>query len=238
MKKITIFLSLALLTSSLFSQIIIKEADCNNAYNDGDTVLVTADEEFYFSIYNASDSSITYQVVVTDATFPAGSEWLDFCVAGSCSWLLPTDELPKIFPSENTQVNLAPETCDSEPHIIYHSGTAVDDFIVKIKFEHTYVPEDTVVLFFKYDYSLADINSVHKNNGISISPNPASSQVFVTYDVENSEYVELYDIKGNLIQQFSVNSDRGDFYMNTMYLPEGIYLIKIGNASKKLAIKH
>lgn len=230
MKKFVFFAFLIFITNNLFSQILVKASDCETVYNNGDTVYIDADHEFVFSVFNAHPTDLTYKAVVTNIYVPADALGVEICTAGVCA--TPTE--PQDI---GTGVTIGADSCDAG-HINYMSNNSTEDCYVQLKFVNINDDSDTSSICFMYDYSLADVSHIEQNNNITITPNPATNQIFITYNVLNSEYVELYDIKGSLLQQFSVNSAKGNFYMNTSYLPNGIYIIKIGSESKKFAIRH
>ncbi|MBN2662492.1 MAG: T9SS type A sorting domain-containing protein [Bacteroidales bacterium] len=230
MKKIIFFAFLVFVTNSVFSQILVKASDCETVYNNGDTIYINADQEFNFSVYNAHTTDLTYKAIVTHIYIPADAIGVEVCTAGTCA--TPTGPQDIGF-----GITIGADSCDAG-HLNYWSNSSIQDFFMRLKFVNTNDDTDTATICFMYDYSLAGVPSVVTENNITIAPNPASNQVFITYDVLNSEYVELYDIKGSLLQQFSINSAKGNFYMNTSYLPNGIYIVKIGNESKKFAIRH
>jgi hypothetical protein len=86
--------------------------------------------------------------------------------------------------------------------------------------------------------SLSTQNNVVEDSGVTLHPNPAKNEVFITIKtsaVTNKLVVSIYDIAGRKISQQVINISNES--INTSNLSDGVYIIKgegIGiNFSKK-----
>lgn len=79
------------------------------------------------------------------------------------------------------------------------------------------------------------------NNIINVYPNPTSANIYVEYaflnNNNNAHYIEIYGVKGNLIDKIELSQTVGLFtYSKT--LAAGNYIIKVGeNYSQKITVQ-
>lgn len=228
MKKIVLFIALILVVSNAFSQIQVRATDCSTVYNNEDTLYINADEEYGFRVFNAHATDLTYKAILTQINLPADALFIEICTAGVCA--TPTEPI-----DIGSGVTIAADSCDPA-HVNYISNGSAEDMFVRLKFVNINDANDTASICIMYDAPEGIENTVIVDNRINIAPNPVTNQAFVTYDVDNSSIIELFDINGRLIQQFSATSTKNEFYMNTSYLSNGVYMLKIGDATKKFAV--
>lgn len=78
----------------------------------------------------------------------------------------------------------------------------------------------------------------------SISPNPASQQVNITFAEAGTGQVrvELYTVLGQKVASVAHSLREGALVLNTSALPEGFYLVKVSSGEhsfvKRLKIQH
>ncbi len=79
-----------------------------------------------------------------------------------------------------------------------------------------------------------DISAVHNlssdSQSISLYPNPASSEVFIS-GIEGKQTVEIYSISGVLVMKASVENGSA---VNISSLRQGIYIVKVDGKTVKL----
>ena len=82
------------------------------------------------------------------------------------------------------------------------------------------------------------INDQHRlTSSLTVSPNPASGQALVTFDLlENTNIrVQLFDLSGKLIKQVfagNLSSGKNQVEVDTQTLAAGTYLLKVSNGSR------
>ena len=101
----------------------------------------------------------------------------------------------------------------------------------------TYVWEQTVEPVTVYDGVIESMNS-----GLSLYPNPAVSETFVTMANAGVSTVSVYDIQGRLISKDSVNAMAGEkVRLSTATLNSGVYFVTVSDDSAvrtaKLVVK-
>lgn len=103
-----------------------------------------------------------------------------------------------------------------------------------------YVEDQDLVRFGTYgrgiwDFSIiSDVSTANETaNVFNAYPNPVVGASF-TLELANNELVQIFDLNGKLI--FSKQLKQGNNVINTSEYKNGVYLLKIGNQTKKLII--
>lgn len=123
----------------------------------------------------------------------------------------------------------------------------VDDFRVKFEFEsgggNNFFLDDINV----YPFGPSDLNVEEQNSleGLSLYPNPATTEATLEYDVKNAEetQVTVIDVLGNVIQQHKIESKAGKnvVHISTIDMSAGVYMVKVNEGSadktKRLIVK-
>ncbi len=81
-----------------------------------------------------------------------------------------------------------------------------------------------------------------QDNTLSIYPNPAVNETFVTVDNAGMNTVSVYDMQGRLISTMSVDAMAGEqVRLSTEMLNSGVYFVTVSNESAvrtaKLVVK-
>ncbi len=233
MKKNMFFILFLFLFNSVFSQIAFKDKDCNEIIPNGDTAYLELAQggaaEIQFNVFNGYSVDTIYQIYLTHLYLPAGSEGLEVCAAGGCA--MPTEPMQIGFDNRSIGAN----SCE-EAHILYYPGTSDEDFYARLKVVNPQDANDTSAVHFIYELpaSLKNANS----DLITFYPVPADNYVNISYQTEDNQNLEIYNVSGKLIQNISLNFTKGNFYLNVSYLPAGIYIAKIGLERKKFVVTH
>lgn len=84
-----------------------------------------------------------------------------------------------------------------------------------------------------------NLDTVEQNQrGYLIYPNPADKYINIpTQMIKSGEEIQLLNLSGQLIYQ-STKKTETDLKVDTSYLPNGIYVIRIGQHSQKIIIQH
>ncbi|GHU85825.1 hypothetical protein FACS1894153_1740 [Bacteroidia bacterium] len=86
-----------------------------------------------------------------------------------------------------------------------------------------------------------------ESDNIIVYPNPAKDIINVKLELSNEQYenienkiIEIYDIMGHLKLKYHINSINSinSINIDVSMLPEGMYILKYGNLSKKIEIKN
>ncbi|WP_276502572.1 T9SS type A sorting domain-containing protein [Terrimonas pollutisoli] len=73
-------------------------------------------------------------------------------------------------------------------------------------------------------------------NRVNVYPNPAKNKLYITGDVSTVHNIWLLDVSGKLLWQKNITPSPVSLEVDLPVLPAGIYLLKIGDALKKLSI--
>lgn len=89
-----------------------------------------------------------------------------------------------------------------------------------------------------YNCSTLAVEDVKKQNGISVFPNPTSGFVTIQ-NTKNSDLktVEIYNVAGQLINNFKLNSGTNKASLDMSQLLNGTYILKVKSESEKNTVK-
>ena len=89
-----------------------------------------------------------------------------------------------------------------------------------------------------YNCSTLAVEDVKKQNGISVFPNPTSGFVTIQ-NTKNSDLktVEIYNVAGQLIKNFKLNSGTNKASMDMSQLLNGTYILKVKSESENNTVK-
>lgn len=89
-----------------------------------------------------------------------------------------------------------------------------------------------------YNCSTLAVEDVNKQNGISVFPNPTSGFVTIQ-NTKNSELktVEIYNVAGQLIKNFKLNSGTNKASLDMSQLLNGTYILKVKSESENNTVK-
>lgn len=89
-----------------------------------------------------------------------------------------------------------------------------------------------------YNCSTLAVEDVKKQNGISVFPNPTSGFVTI-HNTKNSDLktVEIYNVAGQLIKDFKLNSGTNKASLDMSQLLNGTYILKVKSESENNTVK-
>lgn len=89
-----------------------------------------------------------------------------------------------------------------------------------------------------YNCSTLAVADVQKQNGISVFPNPTSGFVTIQ-NTKNSDLksVEIYNVAGQLIKNFNLNSGTSKASLDMSQLMNGTYILKVKSESENNTVK-
>ncbi len=97
---------------------------------------------------------------------------------------------------------------------------------------------DTTGIVYSDGYLLRNSYIDVPGQKISIYPNPANNELFISFkDNTPEQTIKLLDMQGNLIQE-KIRKTTGLIKINTSSLPQGNYIIKCGKFSKQITVVH
>lgn len=86
-------------------------------------------------------------------------------------------------------------------------------------------------------YLVANERNLGLNNALKIYPNPGNSKITLEYSENNHGFVEIKDAYSRIVKTIPLpRSDNHIMEIDISDLINGIYLVKIGNQSKQLAV--
>ena len=86
--------------------------------------------------------------------------------------------------------------------------------------------------------SIYDAVNENKENGLSIYPNPAVNETFVTVEYSGLNTVSVYDLQGRVVSKVDVNATAGEqVRISTEMLNSGMYFVTVSSDSAVRAAK-
>jgi hypothetical protein len=80
------------------------------------------------------------------------------------------------------------------------------------------------------------LNWSQKNDRFTLYPNPASHQVVITGDLSAITRIRLIDASGKLTWDKKIVNNTGSIIVDLSSLQAGVYIMQIGNETKKLVV--
>jgi hypothetical protein len=102
---------------------------------------------------------------------------------------------------------------------------------------------DTTLYINTNDYNVScfnyitSINEMTNNDLITISPNPASSEITVSGRQEAVGSIDVYNTLGEKVYTSPITDNRSPITVNIAALPTGMYFAEIGTAKGKVEKK-
>ncbi len=232
MKKILTFLFALAITFNTYGQLEVLDSAGTVTYNDGDTLQLTPEQAFYVNVHNAGTDTVNLICLADEVILQSGtSAEFNVCANNVCATVTEPGQI-------GNEIALAPDSLSTADALYLPMGADSSAFLA-LKFVDRDNPDDAVTLYFLYDAnSGAVLNSVESNESITLYPMPANDLMTVNYDVEKVSNIEIFDFNGKKIQTIPVQEAKGSIFMNTAYLSDGVYFLKIGDVAKKFVVKH
>jgi hypothetical protein len=248
MKKKFLLINLFLMTFASFSQSLHILKDKVDVTNTVITIPITPGQktETEFSIFNPTNSAITYQVNRTILNPPMNDSCaaLYFCAGKFC--FLPNTDItwtpkaaPISIPAQGTMPNgngtfgifahydVCPKVCN-DLYVYYRvynvAANMKDTAYVEIRYTCTNGIKN-------YSNPVAFISNAY--------PNPASSEFSLNYDLYSLSMGEILiqDIVGKEMQRAKLTDNKGSILINTSELPTGIYFYSLMENNNKICTK-
>jgi hypothetical protein len=187
------------------------------------TVDTSASGDFQFNLKNTTSSSISIKVkkrVISNS----GSDVITFCLGSNC-YASTTTLSPAVPISANSFLSggfLTDFTATNVPntasvvYTVFNSATPSDSISTTINYN---VTATTGIKQFANNYSISNI-----------APNPASSFVSVTYDLNNVNLpasVKIYNMLGALVKTVPLETYTNNTKIDINSLEEGIYVYSV-----------
>jgi len=181
-------------------------------------------------LYLTSETTDNIVFQVTNTTQPDGAQNI-FCVGTHC--YAPNFSQP------------ATESLDGNEALLildYKTNGTTESAVVDYKI---YQEGDESVSFtfsIAYDNTTA-IEDITTTRVLSAYPNPANSNVNISYDSHEDAQIILYNIVGNPVKKFDISAGSETLNIETSELSSGTYFYSISSQSgltetKRLVIKH
>ncbi len=74
------------------------------------------------------------------------------------------------------------------------------------------------------------------NDGFELYPNPANTQFLVALDGPSGQWAMMHDASGRIVRSSLLRTDRE--VLDVADLPDGLYMIRIGSAARRLIVRH
>jgi hypothetical protein len=193
---------------------------------------------YMFNVKNTSSSSVTIQAkkyVISNV----GGNLTTFCIGSLCYGATTT---------QSGNVTIAANSTIPPPHATSTFGlsTDFDAFVssgtAKVMYTifNTSNVSDSISVIINYNLTAAaGIESVANNYYVSnISPNPASTNISLNYDLKNSMQpasVKIYNMLGTLVKTVALDAYANNTKIDITALEDGLYFYSVvvgGNAVK------
>lgn len=269
MKKVLLSVFATIIASMGFAQSLQLIDPELNADVTGDTIFMSVDKagldtmfipptiKVYVKNVNSSDLSVYLKRYELDPIVDSTSNY--FCWGATCLGDDKTGNQPIRF-GEPTDTTIVPagdtnKTLASyyEPNN-YYTGTPFNKVYMYGKMGFRYVvfdrnnPNDSASVILMYNIQeVVGVDEISKvDYDLSVGPNPAIDQLNVNYKLNNNyaqQFLEVYDLLGNLVKISSLNGPSGRLELNVSDLNAGIYFYRlrldgVQTASQKLVIAH
>lgn len=184
---------------------------------------------FMFNVRNTSSSAVSVYVkkyVISNA----GGNLTTFCI-GSLCYGSSTTQSGNVSIAANTTIPPAHATgtfgLSTDFDAFASSGTAQ---VMYTLFNAANV-NDSVSVIMNYNLTIAGIKSVVNNYSVSnVSPNPASNNVSINYDLKNSSQpasIKIYNMLGTLVKTVSLETYTNSTKIDITSLEEGMYFYSV-----------
>jgi hypothetical protein len=231
MKKLLFLLLGVVLSFSSYAQLEVLDSAETVTYNNGDTLQLVAGTALYVKVHNTGTDTVEYICVAVKVVLQSGTDaFFNVCSNGVCA----TVTEPMQIGNSGT---LAPDGV-GEADVIYVPANADSNALVYVKFINRNNPDDTASVYFAYSPATELNKNLTENQKISVYPNPANEVLKVNYNVERLADIEILDLQGRNIQTINLKELHGTVFLNTAYLTDGVYVLKIGNEKRTFIVKH
>lgn len=85
-----------------------------------------------------------------------------------------------------------------------------------------------------YEYAMVGTYAAEGATPITIYPNPAPEQVFLSGDIPAGTQLSLYNASGGLLRQSRIDKGKGDFALSLEAIPAGLYFLRISSIDGEL----
>jgi hypothetical protein len=187
------------------------------------TVDTSASGDFMFNVKNLTSSSISIKVKKYLISNPS-SDVITFCIGVNCYPATTTLSAAVPVPSNTILANgfLTDFTAVNTPntakvmYTVFNSSTPNDSISVTINYN---VTATTGIKQFASNYSISNI-----------APNPASSDISLTYNISNANQtatVKIYNMLGTLVKTVPLETYTNNTKIDINSLEEGIYIYSV-----------
>lgn len=129
--------------------------------------------------------------------------------------------------------------CQVPPALEYHSIADYDSLTFEVPcgtleaYQNAWQPDLDLYVANSVTF-IEDCNAVEEyaDAGIRVYPNPASDFLYIEGDFDMGSQVFIYDMTGRIVETVELTSNNTE--LNISYLPEGYYIVRIGDGNGKL----
>jgi len=187
----------------------------------------TVSDEYF--VMNNSTSDLNIRMRMEAVSLVNGAEY-SFCALGSCFPAGVNETSRDYFVPANTNVgNEGLFTGHYHPHD--HIGTS----IIRYTFYNVDDLNDTTSFMIMFNGgSGTGINNIDENAIVNAFPNPATSSLFIQYDLEkiSGTYLKIYNSIGEIVIQKEVNSTSGILKLDVSSLAKGVYVYRLESTNQ------
>ena len=192
-----------------------------------DSVICSADYPFIFMDQEdyASTDFLTFSVdsQVTSASINSSARTINVIVSENT-------DLTTVIPT----FTIAPAAAAFIDDILQESEITQNDFSTQIVYNVKAIDGNDANWTVTIEHDDNAVEELNNDNNFSIYPNPATN--YVQLVISNVQYnkntsVFIYDVFGKIVKQFKIKNS--ELRINIEDLQNGIYIIKVGNATRK-----
>lgn len=230
--KAVLVLGTAFLVQPAFAQTSHFE-DSNGNNVTGDTidfwVPVNGSHQIEYNQINTSGTTITYKVQKTNTVITStATTW--FCVYHNADLAdlqsqcyQPATLVSAAFVTDSGAFNML--LCE------FAAGSSPGITIVRYKFFNTSNPNDTTVMWLRYNVTPVGIAETQNATLGEPYPNPATTNVAVTYSFTGSTKgnAVITDLAGNVVYTQQVPAQSGILNIETSAWAKGVYMLSLVN---------
>ena len=129
--------------------------------------------------------------------------------------------------------------CQVPPALEYHSIADYDSLTFEVPcgtleaYQNAWQPDLDLYVANSVTF-IEDCNAVEEyaDAGIRVYPNPASDFLYIEGDFDMGSQVFIYDMNGRIVETVELTSNNAK--LNISYLPDGYYIVRIGDGNGKL----
>lgn len=188
----------------------------------------TVSEEYFVRNNSVSDIEVMLR---QEAVVLVDSAKFSFCALGNC--------FPPNINETSRPYTISAETTVGEGGVMtghYHPLNNKGTSLIRYTFYNANDINDTTSFMISFNGgSGTGVNNFDENAVLHAFPNPATSSLFIQYDLENisGTYLKIYNSIGEIVIQKEVNSISGIIKLDVSSLTKGIYIYRLESSNQQ-----